>query len=68
VFVPVAQVGGVVATMSLVTPHAWFLRGLGELQGGAGPQAALPAVGAMLVFAVVTFGVAVLRLRKVLRP
>ncbi|HET6533910.1 MAG TPA: ABC transporter permease [Actinoplanes sp.] len=68
VFVPVAQVGGVVATMSLVTPHAWFLRGLGELQGGAGPQSVLPAAGAMLAFAVVTFGVAMLRLRKVLRP
>ena len=68
VFFPIAQVGGLAATASLLTPHAWFLRGLGELQGGAGPQAALPATGAMLVFAAVTFAIALLRLGKVLRP
>jgi ABC-2 type transport system permease protein len=68
VFFPIAQIGGFAAAISLTTPHAWFLRGLGELQGGAGPQAALPAVGAMLAFAAVTFAVALLRLGKVLRP
>jgi len=68
VFFPIAQMGGLAATVSLATPHAWFLRGLGELQGGGGPLSALPAVGAMLAFAAVTFTVALLRLGKVLRP
>ena len=68
VFFPIAQVGGVAAAASLVTPHAWFLRGLSELQGGGGPAAVLPAVAAMLVFAAVTSAVAGLRLRKVLQP
>lgn len=68
VFFPIAQVGGVAAKVSLLTPHAWFLRGLGELQGGGGPWAALPAAGAILAFAAVTFAVAMLRLGKVLRP
>jgi len=67
VFFPIAQMGGLAATVSLATPHAWFLRGLGELQGGGGPLSALPAVGAMLAFAAVTFTVALLRLGKVLR-
>jgi ABC-2 type transport system permease protein len=68
VFFPIAQIGGLAAAVSLATPHAWFLRGLAELQGGGGPQVAFPAVGAMLVFAAVTFSVALLRLGKVLRP
>jgi ABC-2 type transport system permease protein len=68
VFFPIAQVGGLVATASLATPHAWFIRGLGELHAGGGPTATLPAVGAMLAFAAVTSGVAALRLRRVLRP
>jgi ABC-2 type transport system permease protein len=68
VFFPIAQLGGLAAVASLATPHAWFLRGLGELQGGAGPQAAVPAAGAMLAFAAVTFAIALLRLGKVLRP
>ncbi|HEX5948860.1 MAG TPA: ABC transporter permease, partial [Actinomycetota bacterium] len=63
-FFPVAQAGGVIANLSLLTPHAWFLRGLGDLAGGAGPGAVLPAAGAMLVFAAVTGGVALLRLKK----
>jgi ABC-2 type transport system permease protein len=67
-FFPIAQLGGVAATVSLFTPHAWFLRGLGDLHGGAGPAAALPAVAAMLAFAAVTSSVALLRLGRVLRP
>lgn len=68
VFFPIGQVGGLAAAASLATPHAWFMRGLGELQGEAGPAAALPAAGAMLAFAAVTFAVALLRLGRVLRP
>lgn len=67
-FFPVARVGGAIATLSLLTPHAWFLRGLGELAGGDGPWAVLPAVGAMLAFAAVTGGVALLRLGRMVEP
>jgi ABC-2 type transport system permease protein len=68
VFFPIAQTGGLAAAASLLTPHAWFLRGLGELQGGGGAAAVLPAAGAMLLFAAVTFTVALTRLGRVLRP
>jgi ABC-2 type transport system permease protein len=67
-FFPLAQVGGLAATVSLATPHAWFLRGLGELAAGGGPASVLPAVAAMSVFAAATFGLALLRLRNVVRP
>lgn len=52
-FFPVAQVGGLLATLSLATPHAWFMRGLGDLAGGE-VSAVLPSVGALLLFGVVT--------------
>lgn len=67
-FFPVARVGGAIATLSLLTPHAWFLRGLGELSGGGGPAAVLPAVGAMLAFAAVTGGIALARLGRMVEP
>jgi ABC-2 type transport system permease protein len=67
-FFPLAQVGGLAATVSLATPHAWFLRGLGELTAGGGPASVLPAVAAMSAFAAVTLGLALLRLRRVVQP
>lgn len=65
---PISQLGGVIAAIGLATPHAWFLRGLGELAAGGGPLSVLPAVGAMLAFALVSGGLAMLRLRRVVRP
>jgi ABC-2 type transport system permease protein len=63
-FFPVAQAGGLIEGLSLLTPHAWFLRGLGDLAGGAGPGAVLPAVGAILAFTAVVGGAAALRARR----
>lgn len=67
-FFPVSQAGGFFARASLITPHGWFLRGLGELSSGAGPAAVLPAAGAMLAFAAVVGGVGLLRLRRLVEP
>jgi len=52
-FFPVSQVGGVLSTLSLITPHAWFMRGLGDLAGGE-VSAVLPSVGVLLAFGVIT--------------
>ncbi|GIU92803.1 MAG: hypothetical protein KatS3mg011_1709 [Acidimicrobiia bacterium] len=51
-FFPLGRGEDLLSKVSLVSPHAWFLRGLGDLAGGAPWHAALPAAGAMLVFAV----------------
>ncbi len=67
-FFPISQVGGVAATLSLLTPHAWFLRGLADLAGGGGVPSALPAAAALLAFAIVAGTVAALRVGKAVRP
>jgi ABC-2 type transport system permease protein len=67
-FFPIQQSSSLLATASLATPHAWFLRGLGSLAGGGGVVDALPAVAALLVFGAVTGAVALLRIDKVVAP
>lgn len=57
-FFPVSEASGLLASVSLLTPHRWFMRGLAQLAGGGGPAAVLPSVAAMLVFAVAGFGLA----------
>jgi ABC-2 type transport system permease protein len=68
VFFPIGEDGGVLARLSALTPHHWFLRGLGELAGGSPVTAALASVGWLLVMAAVT-GLAALALvrRQVVR-
>ncbi|HEY4607538.1 MAG TPA: ABC transporter permease [Acidimicrobiia bacterium] len=57
VFFPVGQGDDFLSKLTYLTPHAWFMRGLGDLAGEAEWTAALPAAGAISLFAVV-FGVA----------
>ena len=54
VFFPLGSGDDLLSQLTFLTPHAWFMRGLGDLAGGAPWTNALPAAGAMLVFAVVT--------------
>ncbi|WNV84756.1 ABC transporter permease [Umezawaea sp. Da 62-37] len=56
-FFPVTQVGEPLATLSLLSPHRWFLRGLADLAGGE-VTAVLPSVGVLTAFALVGFGIA----------
>jgi ABC-2 type transport system permease protein len=63
-FFPIAASGGLLASLTYLTPHAWFMRGLADLSSGAPWTAALPATGAIMVFAVVTTLLAFLLLRR----
>lgn len=65
-FFSVSEAGGLVATLSLLTPHQWFLRGLGDLQGGE-LAAVLPSVAALLAFGVITGGIAWVFLERQVR-
>src|SRR5690606_26032111 len=65
-FVPLAQLG-TLSAISYATPHRWFLQGLSDLSGG-GLGVLLPPVAALLGFAAVGFGLALLRLGRVVRP
>ena len=63
-FFPVAQAGGLLATLSLATPQAWFIRGLENMTGGAGVSAVLGPAAAILTFALITGGLAFTRLGR----
>ncbi|MFH1329124.1 MAG: ABC transporter permease [Actinomycetota bacterium] len=67
-FFPVSQMGGFIGKLSLITPHAWFLRGLGDLAAGGGVSAVFPAALYVALFGLVTGGLAQLRMAKVLAP
>ncbi len=65
VFFPIGA--GWLATVAAVSPHGWFLRGLGAQVADGDWRAVLPAAGAMVLFGVVAAVPAVLRLRKAIR-
>ncbi len=67
-FFPVAQAGGLLERLSLITPHAWFLRGLQELQGGAGFGAILTPLLVLLAIAGGAGLVASMRIRRLIEP
>ena len=66
-FFPVSQGPDLLANISLLTPHAWFMRGLGELSAGGGLAEVVVPVLAILAFAVVTIGIASLRIGRMVR-
>jgi len=68
VFFPVSLAPGILGKLSLLTPQAWFMRGLSDLAGGGAWTVVLPAALAMLLFAAVTGGIAMLRLGRMARP
>jgi len=51
-FFPVGQAGGIIAKLRFITPHAWFMQGLGDLAGGNLADV-FPAVAALLIFGAV---------------
>ena len=63
-FFPIAATGGFLASLTYLTPHAWFMFGLAELSSDAPWTAALPAVGAMMIFALVTGTISYILLRR----
>jgi ABC-2 type transport system permease protein len=63
-FFPVGQGDDFLSRLSYITPHAWFMRGLGDIAGGASWTAALPAAAAMAAFAAVCGGTALFLVRR----
>ncbi len=66
-FFPVSQAGGFIEVLSLATPHAWFLRGLSDLQSGGSVGDIWPSILALLAFTAVTGSVAATRLGRAVR-
>ena len=67
-FFPVAQAGGALAAASLVTPQAWFIRGLENMAGGAGVSAVFGPVAAILAIAAIAGAVAYTRIGRLVAP
>ncbi|MEI7744544.1 MAG: ABC transporter permease [Chloroflexota bacterium] len=63
-FSPTAQAPEVLGVLALCTPHGWFLRGLGEMQGSGGVADCLPAVGVLLAMGLVTGALGFARVRR----
>jgi ABC-2 type transport system permease protein len=59
---PLTRGGGLLSQLSALTPNYWFLQGLGDGRVG-GLADALPAVGALVAFALVMSAVSVVVLR-----
>jgi ABC-2 type transport system permease protein len=67
-FSPSAQSPELMNALSMLTPHGWFLRGLGEMAGPSGtPADALPAVAVLLVMGLVPGTIGMLRARRLVR-
>jgi len=64
VFFPLGQGDDFLSKLTLLSPHAWFMRGMGDLAGGAEWTAGLPAAGVMLAFALVFGSIALVFLRR----
>jgi ABC-2 type transport system permease protein len=58
-FFPLSQGPRLLALLSKLTPHAWFMQGLGDLSSGAGLSTVIAPTLAMLAFFVVTLGISV---------
>jgi len=67
-FFPIAQGPGLLANLTLLTPHAWFLRGLGDLAAGGGVGSIGGPIAALAAFSVVTMGLAATRISGMVAP
>jgi ABC-2 type transport system permease protein len=67
-FFPVSAAGGVLAALSKITPHAWFLSGLQDLSsGGTLSVVVVPAI-VLLSITAACGAVALVRIRRLIEP
>jgi ABC-2 type transport system permease protein len=64
-FFPVNQAPDIMTTLTLLTPHGWFMRGLGDMHGADATWAnALGPAAVLIAMGVVSGGIGLLRARK----
>ena len=69
VFIPLSQAPEILARLSLVTPHAWFLRAVDTLAlPTAGFADTMPSVLVLVAIGVVTGAIGLARARRTLVP
>ena len=68
-FSPTSQAPEAMAVIALFTPHGWFMRGLGDMQGtGAVVIDCLPSVGVLLAMGLITGAIGMARARRLVTP
>jgi ABC-2 type transport system permease protein len=67
-FFPLSQAPEGLATLSLATPHAWFLRGIGDLASGEGIGAVLPSVAVLGLLGLATCAIGLVRAERAVIP
>jgi ABC-2 type transport system permease protein len=67
-FFPVANAGGVLAALSKLTPHSWFLSGLEDLSSGGGLSVVVKPVLALTLISAISGSLALVRIRKLIEP
>ncbi len=63
-FFPIGQGDDLLSRLTYLTPHAWFMRGLADISGGASWTEVVPAALALLTFAVVLGTISWFALRR----
>jgi ABC-2 type transport system permease protein len=67
-FFPLSQAPEMLSRLSFITPHAWFLRGIGDLSAGGGIATVAPSIAVLLVIGVVTCSLGFLRAERAVIP
>ena len=67
-FFPISQAPESLAILSVITPHAWFIRGINDLAAGGGIQTIAGSIGVLLAVGVVAGGIGLARARRVVVP
>ena len=67
-FFPLSQAPEGRASLSLLTPHAWFLRGVNDLAAGGGIGTVALSILILLTLGFVTGGIGLARARRVVTP
>lgn len=63
-FFPANQGPEVLSQLSLITPHAWFLRGVNDVATGGDVISAAGPLGVLLAIGAITAGLGMLRMRR----
>ena len=67
-FFPLSQAPEGLAALSLLTPHAWFIRGINDLAAGGGIGTVAGSIVVLLALGAVTGGIGLARARRVVTP
>jgi ABC-2 type transport system permease protein len=67
-FFPLSQAPEGMASLSLITPHAWFIRGVNDLAAGGAIDTVAVSLLVLLTVGLVTGGIGLARARRVVTP